>query len=273
MSNTPEIQARIERLNREHPPKEGMEWRAMAVGEGSNGMVVRFEGLGSYFFLQHADDWALSAQWQGFYFRQVPAEQGRTSDDYCRAAAKRHLREFETSLGLNQVPAGPAGKPDLVSDLCVIADMLEAAGDTYKADAVRVAASVVGETGARSKPAPGPGLDYERHAIPEELYDGHAVFSAMDDKGKKRTGPENVSDVLDAVVRLIKQRIEPKPEPDVEPDESTPWGTPVEYSLSQGVCWHPGLFINKTDNGFRVLPLRDNNTHMVSRCRLRREGK
>ncbi|WP_292411298.1 hypothetical protein [Methylophaga sp.] len=37
------------------------------------------------------------------------------------------------------------------------------------------------------------------------LFDGFAVYDALDDKAKQRTGPENVSDVLDAVVRILRE--------------------------------------------------------------------
>ena len=42
--------------------------------------------------------------------------------------------------------------------------------------------------------------------MPEELYDGWAVYRELDEKAKQRTSAENISDVLDAVVRLIKKR-------------------------------------------------------------------
>lgn len=40
--------------------------------------------------------------------------------------------------------------------------------------------------------------------VPEVLFDGYAVLQGLDDKAKARTSAENVSDVLDAVVRLIR---------------------------------------------------------------------
>lgn len=40
--------------------------------------------------------------------------------------------------------------------------------------------------------------------VPDVLFDGYAVLSALDDKARSRTSPENVSDVLDAVVRLMR---------------------------------------------------------------------
>jgi len=40
--------------------------------------------------------------------------------------------------------------------------------------------------------------------FPEFLFDSYAVYEALDDRVKARTGPENVCDVLDAVVRLIR---------------------------------------------------------------------
>lgn len=266
MTNTPEIQARIERLNREHPPAKGMEWRVVEGGTALRGDycctgLVCHETMFPGASFVGADI--------GSYFRQVPAE------------AKE-----------------------------------------------------------------------EEPIIPEELYDGHAVFSAMDEKGKKRNGPENVSDVLDAAVRLIKQRIkeqpapapapapgldyerlfevlpeewkcyamdqvgvvyayvgkperktyfwegpscslvanqfvlrnlpsdwtqslrvrEPKPEPDVEPDESTPWGTEVEVRHDKA-AWMEAIYLGRS-NGFAWAAAKgDLMPRAWVRCRLRREGK
>jgi hypothetical protein len=39
--------------------------------------------------------------------------------------------------------------------------------------------------------------------MPPVLFDGYAVYQALTDDAKKRTSHENVSDVLDAVVRLL----------------------------------------------------------------------
>lgn len=41
-------------------------------------------------------------------------------------------------------------------------------------------------------------------AIPEQLFDSFAVYQAVGEKAKARTSPENVGDVLDAVVKLIR---------------------------------------------------------------------
>jgi hypothetical protein len=41
-------------------------------------------------------------------------------------------------------------------------------------------------------------------AIPDVLFDGHAVYQALDDQAKKRITPIGVSDVLDAVARLLR---------------------------------------------------------------------
>jgi hypothetical protein len=40
--------------------------------------------------------------------------------------------------------------------------------------------------------------------IPAALFDGYAVFQALSQQARSRTGTENVSDVLDAVVRLLR---------------------------------------------------------------------
>lgn len=40
--------------------------------------------------------------------------------------------------------------------------------------------------------------------IPDLLFDGNAVYAALGDSARRRTGPENVSDVLDAVVSLLR---------------------------------------------------------------------
>jgi len=39
---------------------------------------------------------------------------------------------------------------------------------------------------------------------PDVLFNGYAVYEALDDKAKARTSAENISDVLDAVVRIIR---------------------------------------------------------------------
>ena len=36
------------------------------------------------------------------------------------------------------------------------------------------------------------------------LFDGFAVFNGLSDKARARTSPENVSDVLDSIVKLIR---------------------------------------------------------------------
>lgn len=41
--------------------------------------------------------------------------------------------------------------------------------------------------------------------LPDVLYDGFAVYQALDEKARRRTGAENVSDVLDAVVKLMRE--------------------------------------------------------------------
>lgn len=40
--------------------------------------------------------------------------------------------------------------------------------------------------------------------IPDVLFDSYAVLSALGEKAKSRTSPENVADVLDAVVKLLR---------------------------------------------------------------------
>lgn len=40
--------------------------------------------------------------------------------------------------------------------------------------------------------------------IPDILFDGWSVLQALTGPAKKRTSPENVSDVLDAVVNILK---------------------------------------------------------------------
>lgn len=47
--------------------------------------------------------------------------------------------------------------------------------------------------------------ELEGVVIPDVLFDGHRVLQALDEKARQRTGPENVSDVLDAVVRIMRE--------------------------------------------------------------------
>jgi hypothetical protein len=44
--------------------------------------------------------------------------------------------------------------------------------------------------------------------LPAVLFDGFAVLQALNDKAKARTSAENVSDVLDAVVRIMRSNAE-----------------------------------------------------------------
>lgn len=41
--------------------------------------------------------------------------------------------------------------------------------------------------------------------IPDVLFDGNAVWQALDERARTRTSAENISDVLDAVVRLMRE--------------------------------------------------------------------
>lgn len=51
--------------------------------------------------------------------------------------------------------------------------------------------------------AASPGGAGKEH-VPAVLFDGYAVLSAMDERARRRTSTENISDVLDAVVRLLR---------------------------------------------------------------------
>jgi hypothetical protein len=44
----------------------------------------------------------------------------------------------------------------------------------------------------------------DKAGVPDVLFDGHAVYKALAEGRAARTGPENVSDTLDAVVRLLR---------------------------------------------------------------------
>ena len=49
----------------------------------------------------------------------------------------------------------------------------------------------------------------EPGGIPDVLFDGYSVLKALDDHAVKRTSAENVSDVLNAVVKLLRGQREP----------------------------------------------------------------
>jgi len=62
-----------------------------------------------------------------------------------------------------------------------------------------------------SKPADGEsvlnaGLE-RKHKIPEILFDGWKVFENLSEKARARTSSENVSDVLDAVVKIMRYNV------------------------------------------------------------------
>lgn len=50
-----------------------------------------------------------------------------------------------------------------------------------------------------------------RHELEIHLYDGNAVLEALSPAARRRTGPENVSDVLDALARVAKAKAEEVP--------------------------------------------------------------
>jgi hypothetical protein len=47
----------------------------------------------------------------------------------------------------------------------------------------------------------------DQHLIPEELFDGWAVYRAMPEHARESLSSLDVSHVLDAVVALIRQRL------------------------------------------------------------------
>lgn len=53
-----------------------------------------------------------------------------------------------------------------------------------------------------------------REKEPPELFDGFAVLQELGPKAKTRTSPENVADVLDAVVRLMRKNRREVPDPE-----------------------------------------------------------
>ncbi|MDS9763906.1 hypothetical protein RMF19_26305 [Pseudomonas aeruginosa] len=54
---------------------------------------------------------------------------------------------------------------------------------------------------ARGLPAP---VAQAQHSVPDVLFDGAAVYADLDDRQRMFTSPENVSVVLDAVVRVVR---------------------------------------------------------------------
>jgi hypothetical protein len=47
--------------------------------------------------------------------------------------------------------------------------------------------------------------------LPDVLFDGYAVMQQLDKRGQARNSQENVSDVLDAVVRIMRSTAELRP--------------------------------------------------------------
>jgi hypothetical protein len=80
-------------------------------------------------------------------------------------------------------------------------------------------------------------------ALPDVLFDGYSVLQAMNEDARKRTSPENVSDVLDAVVRLLKSPAPAAPAPTDMRAEFQAWvqdqgcDTDGAWSAWQG-CWN-----------------------------------
>ncbi len=66
---------------------------------------------------------------------------------------------------------------------------------------------VLRELARAQLPASAPSVSVDEE-LPVELFEGFAVFEAMSGNAKRRTSPENVSDVLDALASLMRQRAE-----------------------------------------------------------------
>lgn len=62
---------------------------------------------------------------------------------------------------------------------------------------------------AATEPGPGHGFAPARPDLPDVLFDGMAVMRALSPEATRRTGADQVSDVLDAVVRLMRMGAEP----------------------------------------------------------------
>jgi hypothetical protein len=76
--------------------------------------------------------------------------------------------------------------------------------------------------------------------VPDVLFDGFAVLNALSDKAKARTSSENVSDVLDAVVKLLRDEAAPtvKAEPAPAQDERDlfkPYRLAGKFCVSRGI--------------------------------------
>ena len=88
-------------------------------------------------------------------------------------------------------------------------------------------------------------------SVPDVLFDGYAVLSALDDKARSRTSPENVSDVLDAVVRLVRAtppadgQTQPPSTQDLEDAERYRWLRDLNGVNGSGV----EIFINDEAHG------------------------
>lgn len=50
--------------------------------------------------------------------------------------------------------------------------------------------------------------DFYHQEVPAELFDGYAVYREIEKVTGKTMRPEDISNVLDAVVRLIRERVE-----------------------------------------------------------------
>jgi hypothetical protein len=70
--------------------------------------------------------------------------------------------------------------------------------------------------------------------VPDVLFDGFAVYSALDEKAKSRTSPENVSDTLDAIVRILRAR-QPAPATDADRRDAERYRWLRNSSLKTGI--------------------------------------
>lgn len=78
------------------------------------------------------------------------------------------------------------------------ASVFDDGSDGADAESARSVVAILSELLAAAPPA------QAQHSVPDVLFDGAAVYAALDDRQRMFTSPENVSVVLDAVVRVVR---------------------------------------------------------------------
>lgn len=114
-------------------------------------------------------------------------------------------------IGMRGIRDHDLDEYEWATDMVAALEELIASGRQNVSDVRKDAGEALRDIGKPATPDSEPSADVP--AIPDVLFDGVEVYNAMDERAWSRTNPDNVADVLDAVVRILRAAPVPAPEP------------------------------------------------------------